>query len=268
MKEELIILGTGNAIVTRCFNTCFAIKMEDEYFLVDAGGGNGILTQLEKAQIPLECIHEIFLSHAHTDHVLGLIWVIRMIGSRMLQKKYDGNLNLYCHKELTEIIKTICRLTLSNKLCSLFDERILFHEVENCMEKVILGRQIVFFDILSTKEKQFGFMMKLRNGKKLTFTGDEPYREHEYEYAYKTGWLLHEAFCLYQEREKYKPYEKHHTTVKEACEWGNKLKADNLILYHTEDDGLKDRKERYTKEGKRYYQGNLIVPDDLERFVL
>ena len=52
MKPELIMLGTGNAMVTKCYNTCFALRNEEEYFLVDAGGGNGILSQLEKAQIP------------------------------------------------------------------------------------------------------------------------------------------------------------------------------------------------------------------------
>ena len=38
---KLIILGTGNAMVTRCYNTCFAITDEDtnEFLLVDAGGG-------------------------------------------------------------------------------------------------------------------------------------------------------------------------------------------------------------------------------------
>ncbi len=45
---ELIMLGTGNAMVTKCYNTCFAIRNGAEYFLVDAGGGNGILVQLEK----------------------------------------------------------------------------------------------------------------------------------------------------------------------------------------------------------------------------
>lgn len=48
MKPELIMLGTGNAMVTKCYNTCFALRNEEEYFLVDAGGGNGILSQLEK----------------------------------------------------------------------------------------------------------------------------------------------------------------------------------------------------------------------------
>lgn len=37
MKPELIMLGTGNAMVTKCYNTCFALRNEEEYFLVDAG---------------------------------------------------------------------------------------------------------------------------------------------------------------------------------------------------------------------------------------
>lgn len=89
-RETLIILGTGNATVTKCFNTCFAIQTGEEYFLVDSGGGNGILAQLEKAQIPMEAIHEIFISHEHTDHLLGLIWLIRMIATKMKKGSMRG----------------------------------------------------------------------------------------------------------------------------------------------------------------------------------
>ena len=35
--EKLYVFGTGNAQATRCYNTCFAIRDEDEYFMVDAG---------------------------------------------------------------------------------------------------------------------------------------------------------------------------------------------------------------------------------------
>ena len=54
MSTELIMLGTGNALVTSCYNTCFALREKEDYFLVDAGGGNGILTQMERADIPFE----------------------------------------------------------------------------------------------------------------------------------------------------------------------------------------------------------------------
>lgn len=54
MERNLIMLGTGHAMVTRCYNTCFCIQNAEDYLLVDAGGGNGILSRLEEAQIPVE----------------------------------------------------------------------------------------------------------------------------------------------------------------------------------------------------------------------
>lgn len=267
-KETLILLGTGNATVTRCFNTCFAIQTGEEYFLVDTGGGNGIMTQLEKAGIPMETIHNIFISHEHTDHLLGLIWLIRMIATKMKKGQYEGNLNIYCHEELVDTILTITKLTVQKKFYKMIGERIFFRTVEDGEVYRILGYDVCFFDIQSTKAKQFGFTLRLKNGRKLTFLGDEPYCDYEEPYAKETDWLFHEAFCLYRDREIYRPYEKHHATVKEACEDGEKLGAKNLILYHTEDRNLKDRKKLYTEEGCQYYHGNLIVPEDLERIEL
>ena len=75
---ELIMLGTGNATVTRCYNTCFVLQEGQSGFLVDAGGGNGILRQMELAGIRLDSIHSMYITHAHTDHILGAIWVVRM----------------------------------------------------------------------------------------------------------------------------------------------------------------------------------------------
>lgn len=266
--ETLILLGTGHATVTKCYNTCFALFTGEEYFLVDTGGGNGILRQLEDAEIPLQQIHHIFISHEHTDHILGLIWLIRMIATKMRKGDYEGSLNIYCHKELAETIQTICGLTLQGKLVKMIGERICFHKVKDGKEKKIAGYDITFFDILSTKAKQFGFALTLHNGKKFVFVGDEPYREHEHKYAYQADWFLHEAFCRDVEKDRFKPYEKHHTTVKDACKIGEKLNAVNMILYHTEDKCIQDRKRLYLEEGRKYYKGNLFVPYDLEEFIL
>lgn len=181
--ESVIMLGTGNATVTKCYNTCFAMKDGEEYFLVDTGGGNGILGQLEKAEIPLVNIHHIFISHEHTDHVLGVVWLIRMIATQMRKGNYAGTLNIYCHKELEEIIMTIVNLTIQKKFTEMIGGRILFDIIEDGQTERILEHDFTFFDIHSTKAKQFGFMMKMPEDKKFTFLGDEPYRETAYEYA-------------------------------------------------------------------------------------
>ena len=85
---KLTILGTGNAAVSECYNTCFAISDGDRHFLVDAGGGNRILKVLKDTGIEIADIHDIFVTHEHVDHVLGIIWLIRIIGQKMNQGKY------------------------------------------------------------------------------------------------------------------------------------------------------------------------------------
>ena len=99
-SELLYVFGTGNATVTNLYNTCFALRDGDEYFMVDAGGGNGILKILDNMQVPLEHIHHIFVTHAHTDHVLGIVWMVRMIATKMKKDQYIGDAHIYCHAEL------------------------------------------------------------------------------------------------------------------------------------------------------------------------
>lgn len=265
---KLTILGTGNANVTECYNTCFALSDGDRHFLVDAGGGNRILKVLKDAGIGLTDIHDIFITHEHVDHLLGVVWLIRMIGQKMNQSKYAGELRIYCHSDLISTVSTIAELTIQKKVTKHIGERILLIPLSDGEKKEILDCEVTFFDIGSTKAKQYGFTMNLPGNVKLSCCGDEPYNPCEYEYVKGSTWLMHEAFCMYREADRFKPYEKHHSTVKEACELAETLGVSNLILYHTEEENLKNRKELYTAEGKEYYSGSLYVPDDLETFEL
>ena len=100
-----------------------------------------------------------------------------------------------------------------------------------------------FFDIHSTKAKQFGFRTDLEKDISLVCLGDEPYNSLCKPYVEGADWMLCEAFCLYGMRDIFHPYEKHHSTAL---------------------DDLKNRKKQYTKEVKLLYSGNVYVPDDLE----
>ena len=187
-----------------------------------------------------------------------------MLGHMIAAGKYQGNLNIYCHKELSEGIRQMCQITLGEKITNLFGERIYFVQVESGQKVKILESEVEFFDLYSTKMKQFGFVMHRENGEKLVFCGDEPLNEKNIELVKNTDWMMHEAFCLYSERDIFKPYEKCHSTVKDACELASQLEIKNLLLYHTEDSHLEERKNLYLAEGQKYYSGNLYVPDDGE----
>ena len=246
---KLTMLGTGSALVTECYNTCFAIHEEDRVFLVDGGGGNTVLNQLKKADIDWKNIRDIFVTHKHIDHVMGIVWMIRLISQNMSQGNYEGEARIYAHQELIDILKDISNMLLQPKQTKFIGDRLHLIPVKSGQSYRIIGNEVTFFDINSTKAKQFGFTMSLDNGEKITCCGDEPYNDSEREYVLGSKWLMHEAFCLYKHADIFKPYEKHHSTVKEACQVAEDLGVKNLILYHTEDKNIKHRKELFTNEG-------------------
>ncbi len=267
--RELIMLGTGSAMVTRCFNTCFLLKLEDgSLFLTDAGGGNTILRQLELADVDYGRLHHMFVTHGHTDHVLGVIWVIRKVASLISQGKYEGKLHVYCHDVVRNMLEVMAGLTLKKKDLGQLGVNILLHEMTDGGKAEILGMELTAFDIHSTKAKQFGYLLEFSDGMRFCCLGDEPYQELAESYARNADWLLSEAFCRYGDRERFKPYEKNHSTVKEAGEAAEALGVKHLVLYHTEDRDLQHRKETYAEEAGKYYHGQVFVPDDLERIPL
>ena len=261
---KLTILGTGNATVTECYNTCFVISDNDRHFMVDGGGGNTILHQLKAAGLNWMDMRDIFVTHKHIDHLLGIIWMMRMILQNMNRGKYEGEATIYGHEEVIRILKEMAGEVLSAKEMKYIDDRLHMVVVEDGEEREIIGKKVTFFDIHSTKAKQFGFCMQLDEDEKLTCCGDEPYNELEQKYAENSTWLLHEAFCLYEDRERFKPYEKHHSTAKDASELAERLGVANLVLWHTEDKTLATRKELYTAEARKYFHGNVYVPNDEE----
>lgn len=264
---QITMLGTGNATVTQIYNTCFVLQTPSTLMLVDAGGGNGILAQLKKINVQISDIHHLFVTHAHTDHVLGGIWVIRMVAQC---KGYEGLLHVYGNDKVIKVIKTIIDMILAKKQLAKVAERVVFHQLEDgdCFE--VGDMKLECFDIQSTKEKQFGFRAELPSSDEsdkplvLACLGDEPYNEQNRRYIVGADWMMCEAFCLYADRDTFKPYEKCHSTALDAGKLAEELGVKNLILYHTEEKTLANRKENYTREAAENFKGRIFVPDDLE----
>lgn len=265
---NITMLGTGSALVTECYNTCFVLQENEEYFMVDGGGGSAILHQLKHAGIDWKEVRTIFVTHKHIDHITGIIWMIRMICQHMKQGEYEGEAVIYAHDEVIDLLLDLARKLLPKKETDFIGKRLHLIAVKNGESVEILNKRVTFFDIQSTKAKQFGFCMELGDGERLTCCGDEPYNPCEKKYAENSTWLLHEAFCLDGQADIFHPYEKHHSTVKNACEFAEELHVKNLMLYHTEDRNLSHRKELYYEEGRKYFSGNLLIPDDLETFII
>ncbi len=267
-QSELIMLGTGNAMVTKCYNTCFILAGPNDYLLVDAGGGNGIMTQLNKIGIPICHIHNMIVTHAHTDHILGVIWVMRMVASAMEKGRFNGRFRIFCHDGVAELLTYMGHRLLAKNQRRHIGERLLIVPVNDGTHIYAAEFNLTFFDIHSTKARQFGFRAELPDGKTLACLGDEPFYEGNRHLVSGADWLLSEAFCLYADREIYHPYEISHSTAKDAAEVAADLGVSALVLYHTVDDDLPHRREDYTAEAARYFDGRIEVPDDLDIIAL
>lgn len=172
--EKLIVLGTGNAGATRCYNMCFILLDDKEPLLVDADGGNATLTQPERAGIRPSDIHHAFLTHCHTSRLFGMIWMLRSVAQNIRGGSYKGTFTLYCHDELAEVVHSITDMILPASMTQYIDDRALIVPVGDGKERSFGSYRATFFDIGSTKAKQFGFMLGLRSGKKLSYLSNEP----------------------------------------------------------------------------------------------
>lgn len=260
---RLVMLGTGHAMVTKCYNTCFVLEGDEGSVMVDAGGGNGVLTQVEKAGLDWTKIRALFVTHAHTDHILGGIWVLRMINSLMKRGKYEGIFRVYGLAENLEYLKYNCDFLLYGSL----SDHIRFIPVCGEDRFIECGIEFEVIDINSTKKEQLGFRSVIRDGEKETVMvclGDEPCHAASEVYVKDADWLLAEAFCLRSEQEVFHPYEKKHSTAYDAGETAERLGVKNLLLYHTEDSDLENRAKRYVEEAGQSFGGNIVVPNDLE----
>ena len=259
--SKIIMLGMGHATVTQCYNTCFLLQSGHSQLLVDAGGGNGILRQLKAVGCPISDLHHLFVTHAHTDHILGTIWLIRMVAQ---SKDYEGTFHIYSHDKGILVMRTICQMTLSKKHLAKMAERVVFHELEDGDQWQVNDMHLQCFDIHSSKEKQYGFRAELPDGKCVVCLGDEPFNEANRQMASGADWLLSEAFCLYADRDIYKPYEKCHSTARDAGELAESLGCRNLLLYHSEEDTLASHRTAYAEEAAEMFSGHVVAPLELE----
>ncbi|OGY35174.1 MAG: hypothetical protein A3E36_00670 [Candidatus Andersenbacteria bacterium RIFCSPHIGHO2_12_FULL_45_11b] len=262
MTPTITALGTGCADSTKYFQTAFLIQDEHTNLLIDTGGGSGILSQLDKCDIDLNSIQNIFITHKHIDHIFGVFWILRFRGANIANGKAD-NITIYASAKNIALIKQVSGIFLKEKVIALFDSKIRFIAVDKTANTKINDWGLEFFDIQSKKEEQFGCHIRLPTNKTIAFIGDEPYTDAILPHCKNIDYFFHDSYCLEKDRDIFHPEEISHSTAKEAGANAQKVQAKNLILFHTEDKlTFGNRKELYAAEAKKEFSGNVFVPDD------
>lgn len=263
---ELVMLGTGHALVTRCFSTCFLLREGDRAFLVDSGGGNGLLTQLAKTGTDLSCISDVFISHIHLDHMLGVFWLLRCLAHRA-RKGLAKPLRLYGNSHVLDTLWQITKLLLPKAMPCLTE---LVHTIslEETSSQEILGRTVHFFALCAKHTPQHGFRLNLTCDQTFVFLGDIPFSEPLLPHLKGCTWLMHEAFCLEEDADRFHPHAIEHSTVLDAASLAQRLHIPHCILTHADDSDLEHRSERFLREAQSVYHGDIHIPYDLEHIRL
>lgn len=261
--QKIIMLGTGHGGTINLYNTCFVVKNDKGNFLVDTGGSIEIINRLNKIGINIKELTDIFISHQHADHILGIFWLFKKLGSAAINGQIKNRINIYCNDCVYTAITEVSKYILQEKWMDAVYGVVNFNILNDCDHYTINGIDYEFFDIHAKGDKQYGFECEI-NGKKIVFLGDEDMNPDLSDRVRNADYVMHETFCLDSEENIFHAYEKNHSTVKSACEVMEKLNVKNLILYHTEDTHLDNRKELYTNEAKMYFNNKVIIPDDLE----
>ena len=94
-----------------------------------------ILHQLKSAGFDWKEMRDIFVTHKHIDHLLGIIWMMRMILQNMNRGTYDGEATIYGHEEVIAILEKIAGEVLSEKETKNLGKRLHMVVVEDGEER-------------------------------------------------------------------------------------------------------------------------------------
>lgn len=107
LSMKIIPLGTkagGSAHIHR-YPSSYYFSFENEQCLIDAG--EGVQFQLLRGGLSTHAVKNIFLTHLHGDHVLGLVGLLSNLSSEHRISK----LQIFGPVGVKELVDVLCRLT-------------------------------------------------------------------------------------------------------------------------------------------------------------
>jgi ribonuclease BN (tRNA processing enzyme) len=268
---QLQFLGTGtpNPDPNR-YGPASAVLVNGSCYLVDAGAG--VVRRAAAADIKMEQLNRLFITHLHSDHVLGypdLILTPAVTGRKDALRVWGPTGT----KEMTHHLLDAFTEDVSIRIHGGEPSEPAAYEVK--VTEYMSGEiyrdenvSVTAFSVTHGKwQYAFGFRFDTKD-RSIVFSGDTTYCDNLIEHAKGCDILVHEV-CSSKGLAKRTPewqkyHSSYHTIGEDVGRIATAVQPKLLLLNHLLPFGETD--EQILSEVKSTYDGEVRIPNDLEVF--
>jgi ribonuclease Z len=225
---RVTLLGTGVPTpVMERFGPSTLVEAGGEILLFDAG--RGVLQRLFQLQTPLQAVRSVFLTHLHSDHVVGLpdLWL-----TGWLMGKPEVPLRIWGSRGTTAMMTHLDQAFQFDIRIRLYADRpppqgviLLAEEITEGVVYAHNGVKVTAFEVDHYPiQPAFGYRIDYA-GRSVVLSGDTRFSEHLIRCAHGVDVLVHEVVAadLFRARPHRNPEQTeriiaHHTTAEQAGE--------------------------------------------------
>jgi ribonuclease Z len=280
---KVTLLGTGTPTPrVGSFSASTLVEAGPEKLLFDMGRGSTI--RLFQKRIPLGAITAHFITHLHSDHIVGLpdLWLSGWIATPWASRKSP-----------MVIVGPAGTIAMAQNLTKAFSEDIRIREDDEHLppEGIAFDAKDIRPGLAYEKngvkvtaievnhgdkiKPAFGYVIEY-DGKKVVLSGDTKYDDRVADAAKGTDLLIHEVAVIEPELSKtypsYSEIEAHHSSPEEAGRTFSLAKPKLAVYSHIVFATLKPvqdvPEEALLQRTRTTYQGPLVIGHDLMSFIV
>ena len=269
IKVTLLGTGTPPPLMER-FGPSILVQAGSETLLFDAG--RGCLQRLRQVNVPYDKINALFLTHLHSDHVVGLpdLWLTGwLISERAIPLNVfgpAGTAEMITHLEKAFAFDIKTRIKNDHQLEK--GSELLVKEIQQGVVYEKNGVKVIAFNVDHYPNiPAVGYRIEY-HGHAVVLSGDTRYSENLMRFAKGTDLLVHEVVVapdtLGKSDRKYNIFMQH-TTPEEAAKVFNTVKP-KLAAYSHISKLYGQTEEDILKRTKANYSGPIVMGEDLMSF--
>jgi ribonuclease BN (tRNA processing enzyme) len=230
---RVIFLGTGGPLNGERAQTSLAIPLSGgETMLVDVSSGTVLLKQLEAANVALESVRHLFVTHRHFDHSGGLAPLLTSLAASP-----GASLAVHALPGTLAALRELLELTIPG-VEGWLGERLTWSSLAPGRSTWARGAEVTPFEVDHGIEC-VGFRIS-QGGSTLVYAADTRPSPNVVEYAGSADLLVHEAYGPEADVEQAHSFG--HSTAAEAGRVAREAGVRRLVLTHL-------RSERYVDPG-------------------